>query len=204
MVRPSQAARSTSAAGQVPVVEFVAARQIGHVGIPRDSGGAGWRRELVMRPTDAFVQDQLRLVPLSVSADRIAHVAVRCAVSCWRSLTPQAAPWIVPDLALRLRSTRPHRCAGGAWITRGYKQPARPDVLGHLVGDLLTAAPWLDCGSHGEAIRRSQDVLDAVIAAMTARAAAQSQTSPSGEANLIAVRTEGWIAIPDSPISQLP
>src|SRR5262249_13303136 len=61
-------------------VGFVTAHQIGHVGIPQDSGGAGWRRELVMRRTDAFVQDQLRLVPLSVSADRIAHVALRCAV----------------------------------------------------------------------------------------------------------------------------
>ena len=33
-----------------------------------------------MRRTDAVVHDKLRLVPLSVSADRIAHVALRCAV----------------------------------------------------------------------------------------------------------------------------
>jgi hypothetical protein len=46
-------------------------------------------------------------------------------------------------------------------------------------------------------------VLDAVIAAMTARAAAQGQTFPPSEADLAATRTEGWIAIPDSPISRL-
>jgi hypothetical protein len=35
---------------------------------------------LTMRRTDVFVHEQLRLTPLSVSADRIAHVAFRCAV----------------------------------------------------------------------------------------------------------------------------
>src|SRR5215831_17281551 len=45
-----------------------------------DGAGTGWRRELTMRRTDVFVRDKLRLVPLSVSADRIAHVALRCAV----------------------------------------------------------------------------------------------------------------------------
>jgi hypothetical protein len=33
---------------------------------------------LTMRRTDVFVHEQLRLTPLSVSADRIAHVAFRC------------------------------------------------------------------------------------------------------------------------------
>ena len=33
-----------------------------------------------MRRTDTVVHDKLRLMPLSVSADRIAHVALRCAV----------------------------------------------------------------------------------------------------------------------------
>jgi hypothetical protein len=35
---------------------------------------------LTMRRTDVFVHEQLRLTPMSVSADRIAHVAFRCAV----------------------------------------------------------------------------------------------------------------------------
>ena len=60
--------------------DFVAAHRSGHVALPRDDTGTGWRRELTMRRTDAFVRDSLGLVPLSVSADRIAHVALRCAV----------------------------------------------------------------------------------------------------------------------------
>ena len=35
---------------------------------------------LTMRRIDVVVHEQLRLTPLSVSADRIAHVAFRCAV----------------------------------------------------------------------------------------------------------------------------
>ena len=35
---------------------------------------------LTMRRIDIFVHEQLRLTPLSVSADRIAHVAFRCVV----------------------------------------------------------------------------------------------------------------------------
>jgi hypothetical protein len=81
--------------------------------------------------------------------------------------------------------------------------PTRPDALDQLVDRLLAAAPWLDCASYAQDIRGSHDVLDAVIAAMTARAAAQGQTFPPGEADLAAARTEGWIAVPDGPISRL-
>ena len=85
----------------------------------------------------------------------------------------------------------------------GYKQAARPEALDQLVDHLLAAAPWLDCASYEQDIRGSHDVFDAVIAAMTARAAAQGQTFPPGEADLAAARTEGWIAIPDAPVSRL-
>ncbi len=61
-------------------VDFVAAHRSGHVPLPSDGLGPGWRRPLIMRRTDAVVREKLRLVPLSVSADRIAHVALRCAV----------------------------------------------------------------------------------------------------------------------------
>jgi hypothetical protein len=58
---------------------------------------------------------------------------------------------------------------------QGYKQPGQSDLLGRLVDDLLKAAPWLQCGLHEQTIRRSHDAFDAVIAAMTARAAALDQ-----------------------------
>jgi hypothetical protein len=56
-------------------VGFVSAH---HASQPVPAGGPGSRRNLTMRRTDLFVHEQLGLTPLSVSADRIAHVALRC------------------------------------------------------------------------------------------------------------------------------
>jgi len=181
-------------------VGFVAAHHAGHVGIPEDD--PDWRRSLTMRRTDLVVHERLRLVPLSVSADRIAHVALRCAVllakldAAGRPVDRSGSGPVVevyPAASLR------------RWdlAQPGYKQPARPEALDQLVDRLLAAAPWLDCASYEQVIRGSHDVFDAVIAAMTARAAAQGQTFPPGAADLATARTEGWIAIPNAPISWL-
>ena len=183
-------------------VDFVAAHRSGHVTLPRDGTGSGWRRELTMRRTDLFVRDKLRLVPMSVSADRIAHVALRCAVLLAK-LAASGHPVdrsgagpvaeVYPAASLRSWGLR----------HRGYKQPGPADALPAAVDDLLAAVPWLDCGPHAETIRRSHDAFDAVVAALTARAAIRGQTRrPTGD-DLAAARTEGWIAVPSSPISQL-
>jgi len=183
-------------------VDFVATHRFGHVDVPQCGMGAGWRRELTMRRTDTFVRDKVHVVPLSVSADKIAHVALRCAVLLARlDATGHpvdrsgSGPVVEVYPAASLRSWDLYQ--------QGYKQPAKPAVLGHLVDALLTAASWLDCGSHGETLRRSHDVFDAVIAAMTARAAIRGQTFPPGEDNLAAARAEGWIVVPDSPLGHL-
>jgi predicted nuclease with RNAse H fold len=183
-------------------VAFVAAHRAGHVAIPQDGMGTSWRRELTMRQTDAFVQNTVHAVPLSVSADKIAHVALRCAVllarldAAGRRVDRSGAgPVVEVYPAASLRSWGLYR--------QGYKQPAKPEVLGHLADDLLAAAPWLECGAHEEALRRSHDVFDAVIAAMTARAAAQGDTFPPSDDNQAAAEAEGWIAIPNAPVAEL-
>jgi len=58
-------------------------------------------------------------------------------------------------------------------------------------------------GTSPGTIRRSHDAFDAVIAALTARAASRGQTCPPGGGDLAAATTEGWIAIPNAPISRL-
>lgn len=183
-------------------VDFVAAHHSGHVLLPPDGLGTGWRRPLTMRRTDAVVQEKLRLLPLSVSADRIAHVALRCAVLLARL---DAAGWPVDRTgAGAVVEVYPAASLLGWGLRhRGYKQPRTPGALAAAADDLLAAAPWLDCGPHEEIIRRSHDAFDAVIAALTARAASQGQTWPPGADDLAAARTEGWIAIPHSPIGQL-
>ena len=181
-------------------VDFVTSHHAGHVSVP--APGPGSRRNLTMRRTDAFVHEQLRLTPLSVSADRIAHVALRCAVllakleaagiSVDRSGSGPVAE-VYPAASLRSWGLTHH----------GYKQKTKTDALGHLTDHLLDKAPWLDCTKHEQAMRRSHDVFDAVIAAMTARAAAQGQTIPPTGDHQAAATAEGWIVIPDKPISAL-
>ncbi len=180
-------------------VSFVTSHHAGHVSICADEPGS--RRNLTMRRTDVFVHEQLGPTPLSVSADRIAHVALRCAVLLTkleaargpvdRSGSGPVAE-VYPAASLRSWGLDHH----------GYKQQTKTDALGRLVDHLLNEAPWLDCTTHEQALRRSHDIFDAVIAAMTARAAALGQTLPPAEDELAAAGAEGWI-IPDKPIAAL-
>jgi predicted nuclease with RNAse H fold len=181
-------------------VSFVTAHHAGHIGFP--AGLPSSRRDLTMRRTDMFVKTQLRLTPLSVSADRIAHVALRCAILLAkiealgdpvdRSGSGSIAE-VYPAASLR---------SWGGLIHQGYKQKAKADVLSHLVDRLVAETPWLDCATHEQTMRRSHDVFDAVIAAMTARAAAVGQTLPPAGDDLAAATAEGWIAIPGGPIKR--
>jgi len=180
-------------------VGFVSAH---HASQPVPAGGPGSRRNLTMRRTDLFVHEQLGLTPLSVSADRIAHVALRCAVLLTkleeagepvdRSGSGPVAE-VYPAASLR------------SWGLdhRGYKQRATTEALGRLVDQLLEEAPWLECAAHEETMRRSHDAFDAVIAGMTARAAALGQTFPPTGDDLAAATAEGWIVIPNKPMSAL-
>jgi hypothetical protein len=54
---------------------------------------------------------------------------------------------------------------------RGYKGPGNTSKLASLVDAVLAAAPWLDLGTAEPECRRRDDALDAVIAALAARAA---------------------------------
>ena len=53
------------------------------------------------------------------------------------------------------------------------------------------------------ACRRSDHALDAVIAALNARAAALGLTATPGAEQLDAARTEGWIALPTGNLADL-
>jgi hypothetical protein len=111
-----------------------------------------------------------------------------------------------PDGPVRIRSCSrglPGRLTAQLGLDHhGYKQ-TKTDALGRLVDHLLDEAPWLDCTTHEQAMRRSHNIFDAVIAAMTARAAALGQTLPPTEDDMAAARAEGWIVIPDKPITAL-
>lgn len=86
---------------------------------------------------------------------------------------------------------------------RRYKGGKHLAALASLVTALQEAAPWLDLSEHEHLCRRHDHVLDAVIAALIARAAALGLTLTPTETERSRARTEGWIAIPACTLDQL-
>ena len=81
-------------------------------------------------------------------------------------------------------------------VSRGNNSAQNRVTLGELVDALLTAADWMDLGAFQTICRESDDALDAVLAAVIARAAAVGCTAlPEGDDRAIAER-EGWIHVP--------
>lgn len=183
-------------------ITFVADHRAGHVVIPEGLTGQQWRRLLAWRRTDEAVRTRTGLIPLSVAADRIGHAAMRCA-------------GLLAELARAGQAV--DRCGTGVVVEvypaaslkqwglphRGYKQPRNAQALTALVDGLLAAARWLDLGEHHALCRTSHDALDAVIAALTARAAAQGMTTRPDDDQESAARSEGWIALPEAPLRRL-
>jgi predicted nuclease with RNAse H fold len=183
-------------------VAFVAAHQAGHVTVPGDVTGREWRRRLTLRLTDRVVRAETGLTPLSVSADRIGHVALRCAgLLAQLARQGQAVDRSGSGTVVEVYPAASLKRWGLPY--RGYKRPGDTHALGHLVDQLLAAAPWLEGGGTESLCRRSHDATDAVVAALTARAASQSLTSPPTARQEPAARTEGWIAVPTTPLNQL-
>jgi predicted nuclease with RNAse H fold len=186
-------------------VAFVAAHQAGAAPIPRRIADRGWRRPLTMRLTDLVVHEETRLTPLSVSADRLGHVAMRCA--CLLARLAQQGDAVERSGSGKIVEVYPAaslKCWG--LPHRHYKRPGDRQVLEDLVDGLLAAAPWLDLGETDLLCRRNHDATDAVIAALTARAADRGLTlRPRTEKEASAASTEGWIAIPlpNSELHQL-
>lgn len=185
-----------------PFVEFVSAHHAGDAAAPEDVAGRDWRRQLAFRLTDLAVRKETGLVPLSVAADRIGHTAMRAAGLLAR-LARQGCPVdrrgdgvvveVYPAASLR------------QWglPCRGYKREKNLANLGELVDQLQAAADWLALGFYETVCRSSDDAVDAVIAALTARAAARGlATRPDHEQGMVA-RTEGWIALPISRLNEL-
>ncbi|TDC49107.1 DUF429 domain-containing protein [Jiangella ureilytica] len=186
----------------LPFVEFVSGHRDGHVSGHPSLEGRDWRRELANRTTDEVVRESTGLIPLSVAADRIGHAAFRCA-------------WLLSQLAGR--GVDVHRAGTGRVVEvypaaslkvwglshRGYKGVAHRQARGDLVTQLCAAAPWLDLGAHDAACRASDHVLDAVAAALSARAAAIGKASVPGLGHEAAAAVEGWIAVPTGGLAGL-
>jgi predicted nuclease with RNAse H fold len=183
-------------------VAFVSGHRLGAAAYDAALTGRAGRRRVAWRHTDEVVRAVTGVPPLSVAADLIAHAAFRCA-SLQARIAELGAPVdrsgagtvveVYPAASLKLWGLP----------SRGYKRPKNRAVLGVLVDRLAELVPWLDLGGHEQLCRRSDHVLDAVVAALTARAVARGQASRPDRHELAAARTEGWIALPTGPLSAL-
>lgn len=169
-----------------------------------DHDGIEGRRLLAYRETDRFVTGHTGLIPLSVSADRLAHPAMRCAViqaKIAAEYGPQAR-----DGSGRLAEVYP-AASLKVWglQARGYKGRGTPESerLGVLLEQLVAAAPWLDLAGNEDRLAASDDLFDAVIASLTARAVAATQTLRPPDLYAAAALTEGWIHVPSGQLAAL-
>lgn len=161
------------------------------------------RKRLRFRDTDRFTADVAR-APLSVSADRIAVIAMRCA----SLLAELGERWgrpvsrvgdervveVYPAAALVCWSDP---SSGLVFDPEGYKtsDDAR-DLRQRLLATLAEAAPWLDLDAAHPHCVKSHDAFDALIAALVARAAVQQQVMATPPDQQATAEREGWIALP--------
>jgi predicted nuclease with RNAse H fold len=183
-----------------PFVDFLMTHRSQNTVAPNDVAA---RRELAYRTTDLFLKAEIGVLPLSVSADLIGHAAMRAAgilsqLAALGCPVDRTGAGVVVEVypAAALRSWQLYRPR--------YKGPGSRPVRDQLVADLLAALPELQIGSTETALcRQSDDAFDAVICALISRAAALGKTlTPDPVQARIAV-SEGWIAVPTCPLSDL-
>jgi hypothetical protein len=152
----------------------------------------------VYRLTDRFVHAEAKKLPLSVSTDKIAYCAFRCARLLDGLGEPRDGTGLAveayPDAALR------------RWLPDSFAAPRAPsykgepgssrrstlvDALFSGLGDRFSISePW-----HAACIE-SDDCLDAVLCALIARAAERGKTILPTDMQRSRALTEGWIHLP--------
>ncbi|MEO9138591.1 MAG: DUF429 domain-containing protein [Jatrophihabitans sp.] len=176
-------------------IDFVTAHRDGH---PVTAAGTIAQREpLVYRQTDLYVRAP-GLRPLSVSADRIGHAAFRAA-----ALLPRLGAGTDRSGDSRVVETYPagslHRW-GMRW--KGYKTGAGT-ILADLADEVRTRAGLVLSGERRRLFETSDHAFDAVVAALSARAAALGRVDPIPPEHADAARVEGWIRLPTGPLENL-
>jgi predicted nuclease with RNAse H fold len=180
-----------------------------HHGFEPWTGGLD-RSPLTHRETDRFTKQFTGRLPLSVSADLLGHVGMRCALLQRRWAIELWAGEPAPrDGSGRLSETYP-AAAFAAWgiECRGYKARRREreaiDTRSRIVGELERDVRWLDLDDVRDRCVASDHVLDALMCALIAHAVAVGQTHRPAPDQVDVARREGWIHVPSEPLAELP
>jgi predicted nuclease with RNAse H fold len=168
-----------------PFVEFI------NRSVPQ---GTEWtadlQRSLSYRLTDIRVWNETKLVPLSVAADKIALPAMRCVGLLGQlGVSDRSGDGrvfeVYPAAALR------------AWGFEKVGPKGIPENLGLLNDAVCSRCPWLSFSNGAEQMcRANDDAFDALIASISAHAAALGLTLRPTLEEAERARTEGWIALP--------
>jgi predicted nuclease with RNAse H fold len=198
----------------VPFVAFVGDHSTGRPPMI-DAGDPRWRDRLTLRETDRACIEVTRRAtgravrPLSVSADLLGHVAMRCAVLQHR-LAAMGIPVDRTGRSGLLAEVYP-AASLALWQVCGpgqgsYKGIGRRANLALALERLRSATPWLrwpDAAARAGAA--SDHAFDAVVAALSARAVALGRvTRPDTPTELARAPVEGWIALPTCRLDDLP
>ena len=155
--------------------------------------------DLRFRRTDRVVWERLGRWPLSVSADRIAMTAMRAA----RLLAEVADEGEVIDRSGGGRFVETYPAAAlSIWGLRskGYKgkneeaTAVRVEIVDGLA-EKLGSGLILSEEVRGKCLE-SDDMLDALVAALVARSAARGRCEPIATEDCGLAKREGWIAVP--------
>lgn len=153
-------------------------------------GGARLR----LRATDRYCHEQTGAQPLSVAADRIACPAMR-----WRIVRGQVGPTVA-----RISEVYPAAALGCWGLPRtGYKQPSQRPVRVAILAAIRSALGLVCTDAEEEQLLASADALDALVAAVVARAVARGAVHPVPPALASEVQREGWIELPTGALAEL-
>lgn len=155
----------------------------------------GWRRDYYFRVTDRHVADTWGITPLSVAADRIAHPALRLSFLFAQLHELGLHPPF--DGSGRLAEVYPAAALKQWGLARtGYKKSL--DLRRDLVDELTARVPLTFADGLQNAVVHSDDVLDALVCALIARAVEGGLTQwPRPEQQDDAL-VEGWIHVPET------
>ena len=155
-------------------------------------------RPLRLRRTDLAVTEQSGQQPLSVSSDRIAVTAMRCAALLTRLAGDEQVDRAGTGLCAEVYPAASLRQWG--LLPRGYKGNKPEHVRARVA--LVTAffegsATWLLLTGEQKALVEATDhALDALLSAVTVGALVSGRTIAIEDGDLAAARQEGWIHLP--------
>jgi predicted nuclease with RNAse H fold len=167
---------------------------------------AHYRKRLAYRVTDLALLDDsdLAVRPLSVSTDRIGVTTFRCALVLDRLRRERGVPVDRSGQEGRVAEVYPAAALNRWGMThKGYKRatgrPTRCDLVERMEREL---GRGFDKAAR-EACMDSDHGLDAMIAAIVARAVAVGETKAPAPEQVACAQTEGWIHVPTCGVDEL-